>query len=209
MFSVPNARTNWDIATVSADGGEPQMIVETPADERGGRVSPDGRWLAYTAREGGGRYEILRAALSVRRREMAGVAWRRHAAGVAKGWPRVVLESPERNLMAVAVKPGGADFAFGEAQRLMAARTAGWEGGNAMGAQYAATADGQRFLISTAAEIPPINVVLNWAAAPNGNPIHRSRPRERNKIYLAVNWTRVDDGSIFVRLDQLSWRAWL
>ena len=27
------------------------------------------------------------------------------------------------------------------------------------------TADGQRFLISTAAEIPPITVVLNWAAA--------------------------------------------
>jgi hypothetical protein len=34
-----------------------------------------------------------------------------------------------------------------------------------MGAQYAATADGQRFLISTAAEIPPITVMLNWAAA--------------------------------------------
>ena len=29
---------------------------------------------------------------------------------------------------------------------------------------YAATADGQRFLISTAAEIPPITVMLNWAS---------------------------------------------
>ena len=72
--------------------------------------------------------------------------------------------SHEQNLMAVAVKPGGADFGF-EQGELMAARTAGWEGGNAMGAQYAATTDGQRFLISTAAEIPPITVVLNWAAA--------------------------------------------
>ena len=91
----------------------------------------------------------------------------------------------------------------------MAARTAGWEGGNAMGAQYAATADGQRFLISTAAEIPPINVVLNWAAAPDGNPIHRSRPRERDKIYLAVNWARSMMWSMPVRPDQLSWRVWL
>ena len=73
--------------------------------------------------------------------------------------------SPERNLMAVGVKSGGADFAFEPGRPLMAARTAGWEGGNAMGAQYAATADGQRFLISTAAEIPPITVMLNWAAA--------------------------------------------
>lgn len=55
VFSILNARTNWDIATVSADGGEPRMIVETAADERGARVSPDGRWIAYTAREGGGR----------------------------------------------------------------------------------------------------------------------------------------------------------
>lgn len=73
--------------------------------------------------------------------------------------------SPERNLMAAAVKSGGADFAFEQGRPLMAARTAGWEGGNAMGAQYAATADGQRFLISTAAEIPPITVILNWQAA--------------------------------------------
>jgi hypothetical protein len=29
----------------------------------------------------------------------------------------------------------------------------------------AAMADGQRFLISTAAETPPITVILNWQAA--------------------------------------------
>ena len=72
--------------------------------------------------------------------------------------------SPERNLMGVAVKTAGTDFAFEPGRPLMSARTAGWEGGNAMGAQYAATADGQRFLISTAAEIPPITVMLNWAS---------------------------------------------
>jgi hypothetical protein len=72
--------------------------------------------------------------------------------------------SPERNLMAVAVS-GRTDFAFEQGRPLMAARTAGWEGGNAMGAQYAATAAGQRFLISTAAEIPLITVMLNWAEA--------------------------------------------
>jgi hypothetical protein len=43
--------------------------------------------------------------------------------------------------------------------------TAPITGVGTMGAQYAASADGQRFLISTAAEIPPITVMLNWAAA--------------------------------------------
>ena len=165
VFSVLNPRTNWDIATVSADGGEPQMIVETPADERGGRVSPDGRWLAYTARQGGGRSEIY-----VQPYPAGGAKWQvSRGGGMQPVWRKDGRElyyvSPERNLMAVAVKPGGTDFAFEQGQPLMAARTAGWEGGNAMGAQYAATADGQRFLISTAAEIPPITVVLNWAAA--------------------------------------------
>jgi dipeptidyl aminopeptidase/acylaminoacyl peptidase len=164
VFSILNPATNWDIASVSADGGEPRMIVETPADERGARVSPDGRWLAYTAREGGGRFEIY-----VQPYPSGGAKWQvSRGGGMQPVWRKDARElyyvSPERNLMAVAVKAAGADFAFGEAQRLMAARTAGWEGGNAMGAQYAATADGQRFLISTAAEIPPITLMLNWSA---------------------------------------------
>lgn len=165
VFSILNATTNWDIATVSADGGEPRMIVATAADERGARVSPDGRWLAYAAREGGGRFEIY-----VQPHPAGGAKWQvSQGGGMQPSWRRDGRElyyvSPERNLMAAAVKAGGADFAFEPGRVLMAARTAGWEGGNSMGAQYAASADGQRFLISTAAEIPPISVMLNWAAA--------------------------------------------
>jgi Tol biopolymer transport system component len=165
VFAILNAKTNWDIAAVSADGGEPRMIVETPADERGGRVSPDGRWLAYTAREGGGRFEVY-----VQPYPAGGAKWQiSRGGGMQPVWRKDGRElyyvSPERNLTAVAVKSGGADFAFEPGRPLMAARTAGWEGGNAMGAQYAATTDGQRFLISTAAEIPPITVMVNWASA--------------------------------------------
>jgi hypothetical protein len=165
VFAILNAKTNWDIAAVSADGGEPRMIVETPADERGGRVSPDGRWLAYTAREGGGRFEVY-----VQPYPAGGAKWQiSRGGGMQPVWRKDGRElyyvSPERNLTAVAVKSGGADFAFEPGRPLMAARTAGWDGGNAMGAQYAATTDGQRFLISTAAEIPPITVMVNWASA--------------------------------------------
>ena len=111
-------------------------------------MSPDGRWLAYTAREGGGRDAVF----YVQPYPSGGAKWQvSRGGGMQPVWRKdgreLYFVSPERNLMAVAVKPGGADFAFGQAERLMAARTAGWEGGNAMGAQYAATADGQRFLI--------------------------------------------------------------
>lgn len=165
VFSLLNPTTNWDIATIPIEGGEPTMIVQTPADERGARVSPDGRWLAYTAREGGGRFEIY-----VQPYPSGGAKWQiSRGGGMQPVWRNDGRElyymSAERNLMAVTVKSGGADFTFEPGLTLMAARTAGWEGGNVMGAQYAATADGQRFLISTAAEIPPIAVMLNWASA--------------------------------------------
>jgi len=165
VFSVLNGATSWDIASVPVEGGEPRMLVATPADERGGRVSPDGRWFAYTSRTGGGRFEIY-----VQSYPSGNAKWQiSRGGGMQPIWRADGRElyyiSPERNLVAVPVKTAGADFAFGEPRTLMAARTAGWEGGNVMGAQYAATADGQRFLISTAAEMQPITVMVNWAAS--------------------------------------------
>jgi Tol biopolymer transport system component len=38
-------------------GGEPKPLVATAASELGGRVSPDGRWVAYQSNESG-RFEV-------------------------------------------------------------------------------------------------------------------------------------------------------
>ena len=59
-----------------------EPLVETRFQERGGIVSPDGRWLAYES-DSSGRFEILCPAVSERRRwTMASLDRRRRAAPV-------------------------------------------------------------------------------------------------------------------------------
>ena len=44
----------FDLATLSADGkGEPEWILDGPAQEFGGALSPNGKWLAYVSDESG------------------------------------------------------------------------------------------------------------------------------------------------------------
>ncbi len=42
-----------DIWALPLDGGDPFPLVQTPASDREARVSPDGRWLAYTSKLSG------------------------------------------------------------------------------------------------------------------------------------------------------------
>ena len=59
-----NPRTSNDIWTASIEiddaglrAGKPESFLLTPADERQGAFSPDGRWLAYSSNESG-KYEV-------------------------------------------------------------------------------------------------------------------------------------------------------
>jgi len=75
-FGVPtdvSSDGSWVIATMGAagsgdgvyaipvDGGAPEVVVDTPADERHGTLSPDGRWIAYTTDESGESQVEIRA----------------------------------------------------------------------------------------------------------------------------------------------------
>jgi serine/threonine-protein kinase len=42
-----NRETGYDILAVPVGGGESRPLVQTPSDEYAGRISPDGKWLAY------------------------------------------------------------------------------------------------------------------------------------------------------------------
>jgi Tol biopolymer transport system component len=129
-------------------------------------VSPDGRWLAYSAKEGRGRFEIF-----VQPFPAGEAKWQvSHGGGTQPQWSRDGRElfymSSDRKLMAVAVKGGAADFTPGEPRTLVTPTVVGRDGPNAMGAQYAVTGDGQRFLISVASsDAAPITLILNWTAA--------------------------------------------
>ena len=46
--------TGWDLYSVGVtEGAMPQRVLQTPANEVHGRISPDGRWIAYASDESG------------------------------------------------------------------------------------------------------------------------------------------------------------
>jgi len=58
VFEAPDPRTGWDVWAAPVEGTPvPVPVVRTPANESGGWISPDGRWLAFASDESG-RFEL-------------------------------------------------------------------------------------------------------------------------------------------------------
>ena len=53
LYTAFTENMGTDIAAIPLAGGEPQILVSTPAEERNGKLSADGRWLAYVSNENG------------------------------------------------------------------------------------------------------------------------------------------------------------
>ena len=164
VYNVANQKTGWDIEIMTLSGGPPQVVAATPADERNGRLAPDGRWIAYTSNESGS-FEVY-----VQPFPATGAKWQvSKAGGQQPQWRRDGRElfyiAPDKKLVGVAVS-AGSDFATGEARSLVDTRIAAWERSNQQSCQYAVTADGERFLVNTASDTTvPMTLVLNWTAA--------------------------------------------
>jgi len=58
IYSVVTEAGGFDIQALALSGGQPRVLVSTRADERNGKLSPDGRWLAYVSNENA-RYEVF------------------------------------------------------------------------------------------------------------------------------------------------------
>jgi serine/threonine protein kinase/Tol biopolymer transport system component len=153
----------------SAGHGKPVPFLQTQFNETQGQFSPDGRWIAYASDESG-RYEIY-----VRPFPPGAGKWKISISGGE--FPRwrhdgkeLFYLSPERKLMAAAVKAGpGAErvFEVSAPETLFDSHAASTNPGfNYF--SYAVAADGKRFLVNTtvgeAAE-SPLTVVVNWLAA--------------------------------------------
>ena len=126
-----------------------------------GRISPDGRWVAYCSNESG-RNEIYVTSFP-----STGGKWQiSTAGGYFPRWrhdgSEIFYLTPDNRLMAASVNGKGAGIEVGGVKPLFATRIV-----FAGGYQYDVSADGQRFLIDTAPEqatSSPITVVLNWTA---------------------------------------------
>jgi serine/threonine-protein kinase len=58
VYGEHNPETGWDIGVLALGGEvEPQVVLDTPANEIWPDISPDGRWIAYSSDESG-RHEV-------------------------------------------------------------------------------------------------------------------------------------------------------
>jgi serine/threonine protein kinase len=156
-------KTFWDIFVAPMDGGKPFPFLATKAIEVQGQISPDGRWMAYASDESG-RLEIY-----VTRFPDKHGRWQISSnGGTQPSWrgdgKEIFYLGPDQALMSVGVQAGDS-FESGAPTTLFRASfpmlvPAYW-------ANYSATPDGQRFLVSelvSETASTPINVTLNWTA---------------------------------------------
>lgn len=164
LFPATGTGTGLDLWLLPlAPSGAQQAYpwLNSPFNEFQGRFSPDGRWVAYVSNESG------RPEVYVRSFPDGGGQWQVSTTGGAQPiWRRDGKElfyiGADRRLMAVEIR-SAAGFETATPVELFQTQVAGYTLPN----RYAASADGQRFLINTQVEETsqtPITVVLNWAA---------------------------------------------
>jgi hypothetical protein len=143
---------------------KPIPIAQTPADERDGQFSPDGKWVAYQSDETGEPEIYVQPFLRSGRRERvspsggAQVRWR------ADGKELFYL-TLDGEMMSVPIEfdPTGETMKPGTPTPLFKTRIVGVVVPIAR-QQYTPSPDGQRFLVHTLigdAATPPITVILN------------------------------------------------
>jgi eukaryotic-like serine/threonine-protein kinase len=141
----------------------PTQFLKATSTLKGGRFSPDGKWVAYSSNESG-RWEVYVTSFP----EAHGKWQVSNAGGVEPKWrsdgKELFYLSPESKMTAVPVKtglsfdPGTPAALFQANPREMLATSEQFS--------YEVSQDGQKFLINTHVKtaITPLSVVLNWSA---------------------------------------------
>ncbi len=147
-----------DVWIVDAENGKARPFITSTAVERFPRISPDGRWLAYTSNESG-RYEIYvqrfpegSGKWQISTRGGEGVRWR--------GDGKELFYFNAGEIFAVPIEVRDGRLASGVPQTLFTVASLNSH-------SWDVTADGQRFLIPVAAETAStqIKVFSNWQTA--------------------------------------------
>jgi Tol biopolymer transport system component len=159
-----SGQTNRDVIAVAlAAQDKPIKVAATPAQELFGRISPDGRWIAYSSDEDATTKVYIQAFPHAGRKILVSPnggtwpVWRRDG-------KELFYVSLDSKLMAVSIS-GGSTLQPGIPQPLFDVRFRG--NGIGFPSQYDVTPDGKRFLVNMAvaaseSEVSPIHVVLNW-----------------------------------------------
>jgi serine/threonine-protein kinase len=164
VFTNFDSKTKSDIWRASATGEwKPAPILATSFNELAAQVSPDGKWISYTSDESG-RMEIYLQRfpeggdkVKVSTEGGSESAWRADSR-------ELFYLAPNRTIMSVPITTAAA-FAVGRPSKLLD-RVVDTSIGSIHAIHYAATSDGQRFLMTaTAGDEAPLNLIVNWPLA--------------------------------------------
>ena len=140
--------------------GEPELLIHTPFSELQPKLSPDGRWLAYTSNESG------QSEVYVQPFPGLGGKWQISTdGGTEPAWSPQGTELFYRSGRRMMVVPVQTDPAFraGRPEILFEGSYRGLNSAPAAYQYYDISQDGQQFLMVKPGQNPgQINVVLNW-----------------------------------------------
>ncbi|PYS09605.1 MAG: hypothetical protein DMG17_26625 [Acidobacteria bacterium] len=174
LFNSADPQTGQDLWVLPISGDKkPFPFLKTPFDQLHGQFSPDGKWIAYESNESG------RSEIYVQPFPGPGGKFQISASGGAqvrwKNGKEIFYVSLDSKMMAAPVKlsPDGQSLETGTPVALFPVRMAG--GPTQQGSEllplglnkqnYAASSDGQRFLVNLAADesaASHITIILNW-----------------------------------------------
>jgi Tol biopolymer transport system component len=170
VYETAGETTRSDIWVLPLDGDrKPIPFLTTPANEAQGELSPDGRWMVYVSNESGANDVYVQPFPATGSRWPVSTG-----GGLEPHWRRdgkelyYVSAAPQK-LMAVDVKTQGAMFEASVPHSLfdVTGIPGGTIGPNGRTGAYAASADGQKFVVSLqppAQVSNPVTIVLNWTA---------------------------------------------
>jgi Tol biopolymer transport system component len=166
--NVPSAP--YDLWALPLFGDRKQLrVTETPFNEVGARISPDGHWIAYLSDESPGpRFQLYIQSFPEPGRKLQVSTNGAFIPRWGRDGKELFYVEPDLTLMAVPIKYTGSSLEAGAPTRLFKAPIDSSTLGN--GRSYDVAEDG-RFLInvvpaaaSQARASAPITVILNWAA---------------------------------------------
>ena len=174
LYQKPGEKTGQDLwiapqgTAPGSAGSEPYAFLATQFDERDGRFSPDGKWIAYVSNETGlNEIYVQSFPLSGAKFQVSngGGTQPQWGSDGANGTELFYLAS-DRMLTAVPVKfprSAGESFELGASKPLFPVSVAG----GPIERDYQVSRDGQFFLVwgnPGSGTAPPLTVVLNWQA---------------------------------------------
>ena len=161
LFGIYSSKSSWDIGVVAATGDSPpKLVIQSQHGERGGRFSPDMKWIAYDSTESG-RREVW-----IQPYPPTGDRWQvTTTGGIDPHWRddgrELLYVAADGMLAAVAISPGTAPQVGATTPLFQTLRREGAGG-------FGMSADGRRFLLAmpaSGADVTPITVRLNWRSA--------------------------------------------